>query len=795
MKNLIYSCFFVLFFTTFLAAQTAPVAQLKLEPVTPHSLTTLGLTTNSVSPGLPVFANGTYVYLSANNVGSTDAITSSTFTLFSKPSGSAAVLEDVGSLGWKGLKADVKGAYKIELSVTTAGGSDLDTLTVYAGDYIGVGDVDGITGAYPSCMTCHNNSGYPKFQDIFTRWSTSGHATIFRTQIDVDAAASHYSTQCMKCHTTGYDHNVTASNNGFDDVALSLGWVYPGHTDPGMWDNIKTNYPGLVKFAVIGCENCHGAGSNHPAGQLGSQFLTNSTYTAGACAQCHDEPWRHNIYSMYENSGHSEAVWSNSFAQGASSQNNSLANCIRCHDAKGYINFTKGLTTNTTGMKVGSHLAITCQTCHDPHGNDNTASLRTTPAGSDTLANGMQYTLGGLGKTCMNCHKNRTNNEVTVQTAVSNSHWGPHHSVQADNFFGKNAAKFGTDDYRTNSHQFAVTDACVTCHMVATADTGTVNRDKVGGHSWNLHNPESGYDHTTACTSCHGPKNSFDEFEAVTDYDGDGSVESVQGEVEGLLTNIRVLLPPTGLDSVNYAEIGAMNDLTVKKAYWNYLLISYDGSNGMHNSIFAFDVLLKTEIALGGVVPVELVSFKAEVSKNGVTLKWETATETNNRGFEIERKISGSWAKIGFVEGKGTSTEFTQYSFTDKPNTSNVSYRLKQIDLNGEYTYSKEIAVASGSIPTEFSLSQNYPNPFNPSTTIKFNLPFDSKVKVVIYSINGEAVKVLADGEFAAGEHEAQFNTNSVNGLASGIYLYSINAVSNDGRSNFTQTKKMVLLK
>lgn len=794
MKNLIYSCFFVLFITTFLAAQTAPVAQLKLEPVTPHSLTTLGLTTNSVSPGLPVFANGTYVYFSANNVGSTDPITSAVFTLLSKPSGSNATLEDVGSLGWKGLKADVKGSYQVQLDITTVGGSAQTTMTVYAGDYIGVGDVDGVANQSGlSCMMCHNNASYPKFQDIFTRWATSGHATIFRNQVD---NSTHYSTECMKCHTTGYDHNVAASNNGFDDVAVSLGWVFSGAAAPGTWETIKTSYPGLVKFAVIGCENCHGAGSNHPSGQPGAQFLTNSTYTAGACAQCHDEPWRHNVYSMYENSGHSEAVWSSSFAQGVSSQNNSLGNCIRCHDAKGYINFTKGLTTNTTGMTVASHLAITCATCHDPHGNSNFASLRTSPAGSDTLANGMEITLGGNGKLCMDCHKNRTNNEVTVQTSVSNSHWGPHHSVQADILFGQNAAKFTTTDYATGSHMYAVTDACVTCHMYATPDTGNVNRDKVGGHSFRMHNPDNDFDYTAACTNCHGPKNSFEDFEAVTDYDGDGTVESIQSEVEGLLTNIRILLPPTGTDSVDYALIGTMNDLTIKKAYWNYLLITNDGSNGMHNSKFAFDVLLKTEVALGGVVPVELVSFNASVNKTGVTLTWETATETNNRGFEVERKIgSGSWAKIGFVEGNGTSTESSKYSFTDKPNTSNVKYRLKQIDLNGSYTYSKEIAVANGSIPSEFSLAQNYPNPFNPSTTIKFNLPADSKVKISVYSINGELVKVLADGEFAAGEHEAQFNTNSVSGLASGIYLYSINALSNDGRSNFTQTKKMVLLK
>ena len=52
--------------------------------------------------------------------------------------------------------------------------------------------------------------------------------------------------------------------------------------------------------------------------------------------------------------------------------------------------------------------------------------------------------------------------------------------------------------------------------MVATTDTGTVNRDKVGGHSFNLVNPDNGYEHTAACTSCHGPKTSFNDFIAAT---------------------------------------------------------------------------------------------------------------------------------------------------------------------------------------------------------------------------------------------------------------------------------------
>jgi hypothetical protein len=400
----------------------------------------------------------------------------------------------------------------------------------------------------------------------------------------------------------------------------------------------------------------------------------------------------------------------------------------------------------------------------------------------------------------MNCHKSRRNVPTYVVPAGNvTASYGPHYLTAADVFFGQNAPEFGTP-YLSNSHQFAITDACVTCHMVATTDTGTVNRDKVGGHAFTLVNPDNGYEHTAACTSCHGPKSSFNDFIAATDYDQDGTVEGIPDEVQGLYDLITLWLPPVGQPTIDYAAINALTDLDYKlickKALYNMNFMKQGGGKGMHNSKFTFDVLTKSVAALGGVIPVELVSFKAEVGKSGITLNWETASETNNMGFEIERMINGNWSKIGFVEGNGTTTEFNNYSYSDKPNTSgSVSYRLKQVDYDGSFTYSKVVDVDFSGIPTEFGLSQNYPNPFNPSTVIRYALPFDSKVNITIYNINGEVVKVLADGEIAAGEHEAQFSINSANGIASGVYLYSIKAVSTDGKSTFVQTKKMVLLK
>lgn len=192
-------------------------------------------------------------------------------------------------------------------------------------------------------------------------------------------------------------------------------------------------------------------------------------------------------------------------------------------------------------------------------------------------------------------------------------------------------------------------------------------------------------------------------------------------------------------------------------------------------------------------IPVELTSFTASVAMNSVTLMWSTATETNNRGFEIERsqktKVNGqmNWEMIGFVNGKGTSTEINNYSFTDKDLAAGVyNYRLKQIDFDGTYKYYLLNESIEVGIPDEFTLSQNYPNPFNPSTTIEFSLPKDAKVKLVIYNSIGEEVATLVNNQLSAGYYKYNWNASD---LTSGIYYYKL--ISDDG----FLVKKMMLLK
>lgn len=755
-----------------------PKAKIVTEPMSARRLTNLGITTNSVSSGLKIAPNGTYFYFTPKNIANSDPVTAFTFTLLSKPNGSNAVLENLPS-NITGLKADVVGAYQVKLDITTSGGVDDTTFTFYAANFVGVGNFDGVAGTFPKCMACH--SSMPAFQTIFNAWKDDSHGMALKTQMTSGPAS--FGVNCLKCHTTGYDKLVTANNGGFDDIALQLGYVYAGPPNAAKWDSLKTGYPGLVNVANVGCEMCHGAGSQHASAPSSANIQINSN--SNACMECHDAPTHHNQPAQFENTLHNTPVWSSSFAQGTSSQNNNLQNCIRCHDGQGYINYSKNETTNTTGWTFANQTHIGCSTCHDPHGNANPHNLRFTPVSGDTLATGEAYTVGGTAKTCMSCHKSRRDN-VTYMTSTLSAYWGPHHSTQTDNLLGKNAAEFGTAYISSNGHK-NLANACASCHMAQ--DTTAANKYKVGGHSWKMHNPETNYDFTEACKSCHGPINSFEDIMASGDHDGDGTVEPFQSEFDGLAALLRYYLPPVGLDSISWQMIATNNNLIEKKAYWNYQLIVYDASRGVHNPKYAVSVLSKSIQALGGIIPVELVEFKANVTNNVVTLNWQTGSETNNKGFSVERKVNGNWTAIGFINGKGTTTEVSNYSFIDKDaakqSTKKLSYRIKQIDLDGKFQYSKEIEVEIV-MPGSLSLGQNYPNPFNPSTKITFEVPATGYVTLKVYNISGTEVATLVSKPMDAGKHEVTFDAS---GLASGVYLYSIQ------QGTQTITKKMVLMK
>ncbi len=191
-------------------------------------------------------------------------------------------------------------------------------------------------------------------------------------------------------------------------------------------------------------------------------------------------------------------------------------------------------------------------------------------------------------------------------------------------------------------------------------------------------------------------------------------------------------------------------------------------------------------------LPVELSSFTSSVDRRNVNLNWATSSETNNSAFEIERKsVSGSWAKIGSVAGSGTINTPKSYSYSDKNlETGKYNYRLKQIDVNGNFEYYELSGEVNVGAPAKFDLSQNYPNPFNPSTKINYDIPVDSKVSIKLFDISGREVATLVNEVKTAGYYTVTFNGAN---LASGMYFYRISAEGNG--SNFSETKKMTLIK
>ncbi|MCK6614034.1 MAG: T9SS type A sorting domain-containing protein [Ignavibacteriaceae bacterium] len=194
-------------------------------------------------------------------------------------------------------------------------------------------------------------------------------------------------------------------------------------------------------------------------------------------------------------------------------------------------------------------------------------------------------------------------------------------------------------------------------------------------------------------------------------------------------------------------------------------------------------------------LPVELTSFTASQTGNTLQLRWSTASETNNHGFEIERSTDNNrFYSIGFVKGAGSTQEPQEYIYTDSPDKPGTYYyRLKQTDFNATYKYSDVITAAFSENIQAYILEQNYPNPFNPSTRIKFSIPQQNGktrqlVTLTVYDILGNEIAVLINEEKPSGTYEVDFTAKDAS-LSAGVYVYRLRAGA------FSETKTMILLK
>jgi len=329
----------------------------------------------------------------------------------------------------------------------------------------------------------------------------------------------------------------------------------------------------LKNVGGIHCENCHGPGSQHIKGA--NPVLISVSNDSGVCGQCHGALTHHSKTGEWLNSRHAVTTTDPSGA--------GREGCVGCHTATGFMDRVSGAKTVRTAYN-----AINCQTCHEPHG-------QTTPADAKnilrtvkevTLQEGTVITDGGKGTLCMNCHMSRRNAAKYVDSTPPSSHWGPHYGTQTDMLEGVNGYTYGKS-LPTSAHAFVVEDTCVTCHMQTVA-AGAKEQTHVGGHTFMVASAADAsgarMELIDACKSCHGRSVTSLNF-ALLDYDGDGTVEGVQTEVQHLLDQVSELLPPDAKAKDELAIDSTWTKQQLRAAYnWNF--VKSDGSYGIHNMAY-----------------------------------------------------------------------------------------------------------------------------------------------------------------------------------------------------------------
>jgi hypothetical protein len=170
-------------------------------------------------------------------------------------------------------------------------------------------------------------------------------------------------------------------------------------------------------------------------------------------------------------------------------------------------------------------------------------------------------------------------------------------------------------------------------------------------------------------------------------------------------------------------------------------------------------------------LPVELTTFTGRRDGHEVRLHWQTATETNNTGFHVERRADGRrWRALGFVKGQGTTDAAQSYRYNDAqlPFAANtLTYRLRQVDHDGTESLSDEIVVALGT-PERLALHAPFPNPSRGHATVRYAVPEAMEIEMAVYNVLGQRVATLVEGRVEAGPVERHLDTGR---WPSGVYF------------------------
>lgn len=411
------------------------------------------------------------------------------------------------------------------------------------------------------CATCHNGG---TGGDQFAHWSEHGHANAIETLEAIGQADNPF---CNQCHTVGTygavpDTLHQIANGGFDETHV-------------------------MRLADVQCENCHGPGSEHPQPDFNSVVVT---MEASLCGQCHSDI-HHPTFEEWQSSGHSGVIASPS----------TRAGCAHCHNGlvgDDYLDDPLNPPTEAPTEAVG----IVCATCHDPHGNDNPGDLRNASVTDIALPNG-DHPQAGAGRLCISCHNGRrTPEDAEGMILNGNARFGPHHSVQGDMLAGVDAYEAVAPEgfHWASSKHILIQDACIGCHTHPHAGDPNSGIANFTGHDFQPH--------VEACQPCHGNLADFDDVRAKRDYDGDGQVEGVQSEVDGLAELLRETIievsatPETAaaLEENFEGSIGVADVTTMEQraAGYNLLFVEFDQSHGVHNAAYAVQLLQQSILFL-----------------------------------------------------------------------------------------------------------------------------------------------------------------------------------------------------
>ena len=228
---------------------------------------------------------------------------------------------------------------------------------------------------------------------------------------------------------------------------------------------------------------------------------------------------------------------------------------------------------------------------------------------------------------------------------------------------------------------------------------------------------------------------------AFSDIDFDGDQDAFSGEING---NINYFLNVGDATTPSFVmQHGAYNPLDAmnvgSRSTPTFVDLDSDGdweafSGEVNGTIKYFQ---NTTFVL----PVELTDFRAIHHQQEVILKWKTVTEINNDGFDIEHSYDGaSWETLGFVRGNGTTSEENTYQYLHEAPLSGINYyRLKQIDFDGKFDYSKVISIQIQKIAATFQI---YPNPATSGmVTIELDNAADQDIHIILYDYSGRIVK------------------------------------------------------